>query len=427
MANNPWGSFGPDIGSMTLQQLQQAGFNPSGPGGAYTNGSIWASPNMVMQGGTPDDSGGEVQKGFNFYGSDPTAHVYGTGPVADQFWRSGQQQPGMTYDPNLGWIMPSNQAEGRYFNQNPGDFVSNYGVPLLMGAATLGTAGWASGLGAAGAEGGAALGAGAVDAGGASLASLGADGGVGNTIAGLQGGSTLGTGFVTPGLDAAGGAFTTGGTASAFGGGLGGAAGTAATGLGTLANGGSTVVNAATSAANGIKIPGTDITIPSNVAAGGIQAILGYLSSQQQTGSLEGIYNQQRADRAPALAAYNNALANPDQFYNSAPAMGSTDAVLRKLSVQGNPAANPGLLSQAAAYNLGGYNSYLAGLAGPAFGGQSTQAQLGTNIANAQGGGLEAIGAGVKTALSSSAMDDFYRAMADKVKATWGGGNTYTR
>lgn len=122
---------------------------------------------------------------------------------------------------------------------------------------------------------------------------------------------------------------------------------------------------------------------------------VGILSANSQANTLKGIYDQQRADRAPSLAAYNTALANPDTFYNSAPAMGSVDAVLRKLSVNGNPAANPGDLSKAAAYNLGGYTNYLGALSGPAFGGQATQAQLGTGIAGTQASMGNALGGGL--------------------------------
>ena len=113
---------------------------------------------------------------------------------------------------------------------------------------------------------------------------------------------------------------------------------------------------------------------------------LGAIGSSQQSSALTDIYNQMRADRAPALSAFNTALQNPNTFYNSAPAMGATDAVLRKLSVNGNPALNPGDLSKAAAYNLGGYNSYLSNLAGPAFGGEALQANLLTNAAQANNG-----------------------------------------
>ena len=126
--------------------------------------------------------------------------------------------------------------------------------------------------------------------------------------------------------------------------------------------------------------------------------LAGLIGSNNQTNTIQGIYDQQRADRAPALAAYNSALSNPDSWYTSAPAMGAADAAGRALSVGGNPAANPGAISKLAANQLGGYNQYLSGLSGPAFGGQSTQAQLGTSLAGSQGNLGTILGGGITAA-----------------------------
>jgi hypothetical protein len=153
-----------------------------------------------------------------------------------------------------------------------------------------------------------------------------------------------------------------------------------------------------------------------NILSGLGQAGLGYLGADKMADAYQNIYNQTRADRMPALGAFNTALQNPNDFYNSAPAMGATDAVLRKLSMQGNPASNPGLLSQAAAYNLGGYNDYLRALSGPAFGTTNSEINVASGAANAQGGGLNALGFGLNTAMQQpSALDDYYRAMTRKL------------
>jgi hypothetical protein len=153
-----------------------------------------------------------------------------------------------------------------------------------------------------------------------------------------------------------------------------------------------------------------------NLLGGLLQGGLGYLGADKQAEAFQNIYNQSRADRMPALGAFNTALSDPNSFYNSAPAMGATDAVLRKLSMQGNPANNPGLLSQAAAYNLGGYNDYLRALSGPAFGTAGIEAQTGMGQAQAQGGGLNAIGYGLNTAFQQpSAFDEYYRAAAKRL------------
>lgn len=124
---------------------------------------------------------------------------------------------------------------------------------------------------------------------------------------------------------------------------------------------------------------------------------LGAFASDKQSDALKDIANQARNDRLPALNAFNSALSSPDTFYSSAPAMGAVDSVLRKLSAQhGNPANSPTALSQAAAYNLGGYNDYLRTTGNLGLSGQDstiraqTNAALGdTNFYNSLGAGLQ--------------------------------------
>ena len=58
---------------------------------------------------------------------------------------------------------------------------------------------------------------------------------------------------------------------------------------------------------------------------------------------------------------------------------------MRQLSTEGNPAAKPGLLAKAAAYNLGGLNDTRTRLGNLAFNNTGTQSQLGINIAGEQG------------------------------------------
>lgn len=122
---------------------------------------------------------------------------------------------------------------------------------------------------------------------------------------------------------------------------------------------------------------------------------LGVLGSLNQTNAIKDLANQTRAERAPALNAFNSALADPSSWYSSAPAMGATDAVLRKLSVNGNPALNPGDLSKAAAYNLGGYNDYLRTMGNLGLSGQATNAQLGLEGVKSQGNIYNVLGAGL--------------------------------
>lgn len=142
------------------------------------------------------------------------------------------------------------------------------------------------------------------------------------------------------------------------------------------------------------KLLGVSDATAQLLGAGGT-TLAGILGAQSSANTLQNIYNQQRSDRAPALAAYNGALANPNTFYQSAPAMGAATAAANALSTKGNPADNPGLTAQLAANQLGGYNSYLSGLAGPAFGGDATQASLGGALANTSNQTANAVAGGL--------------------------------
>ena len=159
--------------------------------------------------------------------------------------------------------------------------------------------------------------------------------------------------------------------------------------LGTTPVGGSSVGTSALA-----KLLGISDSAAQLLGAGGT-TLAGLYGANKANNTLQNIFDQQRSDRAPALAAYNNALNNPNSWYTSAPAMGAADAAARALSVQGNPAWNPTLSAKLAANNLGGYNSYLNNLSGPAFGGQATQAALGTALAGTQNQAANAVAGGL--------------------------------
>lgn len=127
--------------------------------------------------------------------------------------------------------------------------------------------------------------------------------------------------------------------------------------------------------------------LPNWLSAGGsaLSGLLGYSGGQDALNLLKTNADREWNARQPALNTFNNALTNPDTWYQSAPAMGGVDAVLRKLGVNGNPALNPGDLSKAAAYNLGGYNDYLKTLQGPAFSTAGVTSQNTGQVAAATG------------------------------------------
>jgi hypothetical protein len=323
-----------------------------------------------------------------------------------------QNNPGvptaeLQYDPALGqWTVPAGGASG-FMTAHPQtpDFSPQLAFALASGGllgvtapavlAGMGAegAGAATGSGLGGGAGGGAIGAGE----GLGL-NLGMEGTLGGGLGTAAGGSGLGLATPTLGAGAAGGEFALGsGALSGAGAGAGLTAGGALGGGGSLLSGLGSLASNAGSAVSGLgsSFAPTGNTDLSKLLGALLPAGLGYLGADSQANAMKDIYNQTRADRMPALNAYNSALQNPNTFYQSAPAMGAVDAVLRKLSVNGNPAANPGSLSQAAAYNLGGYNDYLRGLTPAAFGTANTEANVGMNQAGADAGKYNSIGYGL--------------------------------
>ena len=319
-------------------------------------------------------------------------------------------------DPFLGGILDSEKYTNLVGSGESGlgKFIGNVALPAVLGGGLAGLA--ASGAGAAGVLGSEAGGtvaglpesywgataglAPASDAAAAGAGTIGAETGGGLGALGATAGAA-GAGEALSGMDLAGDAGNMFSGNGAFASGQG--ALNAAPGL---AQWGTTAATAASPLSNIFNNGGS---LDDYLKVGGAIApgVLGYLGSQNQTDTLKSIYDQQQAIRKPVQDIYMNALQNPDSWYQSAPAQGSVDAILRKLSTQGNPDANPGLLSQAAAYNLGGYNNYLNTVGNQAFGGQSNQTQLGTNIAQAQGGGYDAIGLGLsRLANPQPSLDD---------------------
>lgn len=144
---------------------------------------------------------------------------------------------------------------------------------------------------------------------------------------------------------------------------------------------------------------------------------LGVVGSMNQTKTLKDLADREFGVRQPFIDLAKNAAQNPDSWYNSAPAMGATDAVLRKLSVNGNPALNPGDLSKAAAYNLGGYSDYLGKVGGLALGSAPASISLGKDIAGSEGNTLNALGAGL--ADLTNPRQDWTKILAQMQRGNW--------
>ena len=160
--------------------------------------------------------------------------------------------------------------------------------------------------------------------------------------------------------------------------------------------------------------PNNPAQLEDYLAVGGLagSSLLTGIGARNTANSVEGIASRAEAARAPALSAYNAAVMSPDTFYNSAPAMGASNAAARALSVHGNPANNPALMAKLAAYNLGGYNDYLRSLGPLALGGIDATARGQLEAANARSGIYNAAGAGLGSLYNP--MDQILRLLAQQ-------------
>lgn len=338
-------------------------------------------------------------------------------PTGDGVWNEGD----VVYDPTYGWLMNPDAAARAETAYGSPDFFDKYGVELA-GLAVMAPAMFGAGA-AAGTGGGSIAGAGAAEgaaSGIANYSTLGLGGGTGTAVAGgaadaaLLGGGAVNATAVGPYS-----------LASGVGGGLGGSAtlgaaalspyslgspstsgaGTGATtpnvgapGAPTGTAAGGTAASALTKLLSGAEMTPADWASLGIGAAGALApAALGYLGAGSTADTIREISAQSRADRQPSLDYYNSLLTPQgiENYYKTPEVTGSVDAILRKLSMQGNPADNPGLLGQAAAYNLGGLTNARARAAGPAFGTAGNEMNVNLAGAQAAGGQYDAIGLGL--------------------------------
>lgn len=282
-----------------------------------------------------------------------------------------------------------------------------FGLTGAAGAELAGGIGTEALIGGAGGD---ALAAGEITAGG-----LAAPSGFSGASLGAGGASA------TPGLVApagfsgaslgAGGASVAPGLAGAVGGGAlapgafaaeslypvlgGGAAAAGATGLGSASGGVSGAAGGATGSALGSALNGAATTADWLRLAGlGAGVGLGMYGSGQQADALRDIANQSRADRAPFLATANKYLTDPNAFLEG-PGKSSMDAILRSLSVKGNPASMPSSLDLAADASMRNWLNATTSLGNLGLSGEDTRAMLGSQAAGADAAGLNALGYGI--------------------------------
>jgi len=166
----------------------------------------------------------------------------------------------------------------------------------------------------------------------------------------------------------------------------------------------------------GVDILGNPITpesllrsIPASVWAGGLQAVLGYLGAGQQADAYSGVAAQNLAIGAPYRDRLN-ASYGPDFNLMNQPGYGDAfdrmaDISTRQWSTKGNPANNPGIQggilsdvwNQSYIPAMSNYRGQLGQFGGLGLN-TAGSAQLGG--AQTAGGGLDAIGYGLGTALN---------------------------
>lgn len=325
----------------------------------------------------------------NFYGNSDLFNQFNNVLQSQMITQDGQQYvPSSLYESAEQAMQPMSRSARSNWSTGLGDFLNSYG-PLVVGAGLAAAA--APAIGAAGAAGtGAtegALGAGA-ELFGPSALELGVPGATGYAAPYAAGAA---------GLGASGGLM--GPSAAELG--VPGASGYAAP-----------AASGVSAAANGFKIPGTDITIPGNVLAGGLQGLLGYLGAGQQSDAFENVANQQSAIGAPyrdlLLQSYQ-----PGFDLMSQPGYGDAFSRIADISERANSArygntadsntARAGIMSDV--WNQGylpALNSYRGGLG--QFGGLGLNQSGTASLMGAQnsGGALDALGYGAATIFNPS-------------------------
>lgn len=183
----------------------------------------------------------------------------------------------------------------------------------------------------------------------------------------------------------------TGDTTSVFPGGSGGSG----------ISGGSGLVGGGASGGSGGLLPGlgTGAGIGAGITAGsvlgaGIPAVLGAVGADRQADALRDIANQARADRAPFLTRSTDFLNNPNLYFEG-PGRSSMDAVLRGLSVHGNPAGMPSSMVLAGELGTRDWLNAVTGLGNLGLSGQDSINRTLTSAAGADVNVLNSIGYGV--------------------------------
>ena len=162
-------------------------------------------------------------------------------------------------------------------------------------------------------------------------------------------------------------------------------------GVKTLTNPGGSTINIGPGSSNATQDP--------NYLGAVLPSLIGAIGSSQQASAIKELAAQQRADRMPFLNQANAWMTNPQSYYDG-PGKQSMDAVLRGLSVNGNPIGSGTSLSLATEAGMRDWRNAVQGFGNIGLGGENTQANLGLKGIDAQGGIWDAAGIGASKVLN---------------------------
>lgn len=160
--------------------------------------------------------------------------------------------------------------------------------------------------------------------------------------------------------------------------------------------------------ATGTEIDPGWINLAGQIGGAGI----GLLGSNQQSNSLQGLYDQMTAQRAPFLNQAMGYLQDPNSYYTGTTAKATADAAARALSTQfGNPADSETAKSRLIGGLYGQYNNTINSLGSLGLGGQGIQANLGQQVAQTSGQPYAIAGNTIANMTSDNSMNDMFRKM----------------
>jgi len=173
------------------------------------------------------------------------------------------------------------------------------------------------------------------------------------------------------------------------------------------ASGGGT---AATSLANALTQPTGASGIPDWLLKL-LPAGIGAYASSQQADAIRQIAERSRADREPFRQKALGYLNDPNS-YATGPGAATLDAVLRRLSVGGNPIGDPAKLGIATSAGLQDWRNTVLGLGNLGLAGEDTRASLDLNAVKADKGVWDSLGAGVADVVKpQKSLEDILKSM----------------